>query len=972
MLGRQQIAGIPTAISELFKNAHDAYATTVEVDYYRSDGLLVLRDDGIGMNPNDFSRYWLTIGTDSKLLPAPNRPRPRGIEERPMLGEKGIGRLSIAAIGSQVLVMTRAWQQQGVSDLTVAFVNWSIFEWPAVTLRDVEVPVRIIEDGELPTSQDVAKMVADFRKNGDRLRDKVPPENIERLEHDLNQFQVDPQEIDSYCPELSLRGTGSGTHFILLPTSPLIPEDLDGKGRVTESRSIPAATPLQKALLGFANTMTPAATPPVIRTAFRDHKTDDDSDNLVSEGEFFTEQDFRNADHQFVGDFDDFGQFTGEIRIYGERIERHTVPWRNPRRRPTTCGPFRIGFAAVEPVDSQSTLPTEEHSRMTQKLNRIGGLYIYRAGIRIQPYGDTTFDWLDIEYRRSKGAGYYYFSHRKMFGAVELTNHRNSRLKEKAGREGFMDNAAYREFKDILKSFLLTVAANFFRTEGIHAAIYNERRQDFADMHKAELRRKQQVRGQRQRLSADLDAFFLAVAADQPTTQVEGVAEKLETALQSLPSTQTPNERADSMRRLEAQAVHDLRRIRDSYRVTRPRIAITKAVRVEWERHRSKYIDLSATVFDPARQLITSLVDEAIGSADAQRRARAEIVMEQVNSEIVEQTRAKRNAVIKEAETVLADLRREAKKCGGELEAELQQIRAEFYSTDFSKPGSADFVQTLEEVEKRMMEKGDLASDSLQRMEMQLDAIAVEAKDSPLDQLVAVEQRNQNLEEQLAMDVHLAQVGMAVEIINHEFGSTVRTLRNNLRQLKGWADTNPELRVLYRSIRTNFDHLDGYLKMFTPLQRRLYRTRIDIRGTEVSSFLNDLFRARLDRHQIELHSTKSFQHAKVRSFPSSFYPVFVNLIDNAIYWLSMGMDEQKRRIVLDADGERLLVTDNGPGVTAEEREYIFDFGYTRKPGGRGMGLHIARETLRQVDYQIDLMTTPDAPGATFAIEPVHD
>jgi len=44
MLGRQQIAGIPTAISELFKNAHDAYASRVEIDYYRSDGLFVLRD----------------------------------------------------------------------------------------------------------------------------------------------------------------------------------------------------------------------------------------------------------------------------------------------------------------------------------------------------------------------------------------------------------------------------------------------------------------------------------------------------------------------------------------------------------------------------------------------------------------------------------------------------------------------------------------------------------------------------------------------------------------------------------------------------------------------------------------------------------------------------------------------------------------------------------------------------------------
>ena len=33
MLGRQQIAGLPTAISDLFKNAHDAYADHAEIDY---------------------------------------------------------------------------------------------------------------------------------------------------------------------------------------------------------------------------------------------------------------------------------------------------------------------------------------------------------------------------------------------------------------------------------------------------------------------------------------------------------------------------------------------------------------------------------------------------------------------------------------------------------------------------------------------------------------------------------------------------------------------------------------------------------------------------------------------------------------------------------------------------------------------------------------------------------------------------
>lgn len=44
MLGRQQMADIPNVISELFKNAQDAYADVVEVDYFGSDGLFVLRD----------------------------------------------------------------------------------------------------------------------------------------------------------------------------------------------------------------------------------------------------------------------------------------------------------------------------------------------------------------------------------------------------------------------------------------------------------------------------------------------------------------------------------------------------------------------------------------------------------------------------------------------------------------------------------------------------------------------------------------------------------------------------------------------------------------------------------------------------------------------------------------------------------------------------------------------------------------
>jgi len=91
MLGRQQIANVSTAISELFKNAHDAYADHAEVDYFRSDNLLVIRDDGIGMTKEDFENRWLVLGTESKYT-AQNKVidsyRPVDKLERPVMGKK--------------------------------------------------------------------------------------------------------------------------------------------------------------------------------------------------------------------------------------------------------------------------------------------------------------------------------------------------------------------------------------------------------------------------------------------------------------------------------------------------------------------------------------------------------------------------------------------------------------------------------------------------------------------------------------------------------------------------------------------------------------------------------------------------------------------------------------------------------------------------------------------------------------------
>lgn len=104
-LGREQIADVPTAVSELWKNAYDAYARAVSLHIFgKGKPVAAIFDDGTGMDRNQFIGKWLVVGTESKVgdqtVPADER---QGLAPRPKQGQKGIGRLSVAALGSTVL-----------------------------------------------------------------------------------------------------------------------------------------------------------------------------------------------------------------------------------------------------------------------------------------------------------------------------------------------------------------------------------------------------------------------------------------------------------------------------------------------------------------------------------------------------------------------------------------------------------------------------------------------------------------------------------------------------------------------------------------------------------------------------------------------------------------------------------------------------------------------------------------------------
>jgi len=960
MLGRQQIAGIPTAISELFKNAHDAYADRVEVDYYRSDRLFVLRDDGVGMTEEEFLARWLTLGTESKVIRKGVKPPPKapGKPVRVLLGEKGVGRLAIAIIGPQVLVLSRAVRDGKLCDLVAAFINWGFFELPGVDLDQIEIPVRTFPVGSVPTADDLQCMVDEARSSLKTLREIIDDEYYDRISSELDSFVLNPVEIDEYVDGLGL-ADGHGTHFVIMPASELLNSDIDD-GWDTYS-----APNLFKMLRGFSNTMTPYHAEPVVKTAFRDHKTDDSYEDLLSDISFFTPDEFKNADHTICGCFDKYGQFRGNVSVYGKEYKDHIVSWKGGHGFPARCGSFSIELATVQGAARESTLPLEDWGNLIQKMNRYGGLYIYRDGVRMLPYGNTDFDWLDIEQNRTKSASYYFFSYRRMFGVVSVSSKKNENLTEKAGREGFRENAAYRDLKSILKNFFVQLAADFFRKDSPED-FHRQKVDEFNELARARDMREQQITAKRGKLLDELALFFQRYDAGEPQEKVAELIHSIRGEIAIALARSDPADAAEALMEAEENARRGLVALESRYTIAKPRIGLTKKLTKEWDDYCGAFAKLKDNVFAEARQLVEGEVQERAAEAKValSRRLRIERSLNAISSDAKKVARSEKKATDERAAVVNLAVLDAAKQSVVRVNQTMAQVFADFARLDVTEMDDASVVDTRNRLESSLITVRDNERAFMQSLQSQLEAIDTSGGPSYIEQMEALEQRTIALEEQAGLDLQLTQLGMAIEVINHEFDSSIRSIRNHIRRLKGWADINEGLEGVYQGIRNSFEHLDGYLSLFTPLHRRLYRKEIVIEGVDVFKFLNDLFSERFRRHEVCMEATSAFKKAEIIGFPSSFYPVFVNLVDNAVFWLK---DQPERLITLDARDGTLIVKDSGPGIPERDRESVFELGFSRKPGGRGMGLHISREVLSRVEYNLTL--APASRGAEFHIEP---
>jgi len=242
----------------------------------------------------------------------------------------------------------------------------------------------------------------------------------------------------------------------------------------------------------------------------------------------------------------------------------------------------------------------------------------------------------------------------------------------------------------------------------------------------------------------------------------------------------------------------------------------------------------------------------------------------------------------------------------------------------------------------------------------------IAAMDSAIDELeqimAAAQEKAEEMHEGRAQLVHLAGLGLLVEMIAHELNRSTRYALAALESTKdrgGKAPLPPALSNLELQLKT----LEKRLKTLDPATTSGRQRKESFDVVQLTREIVEGHSAELQRHHIvcEVRTRPSHARLTVKMVKGMIVQVLENLLDNSLYWLKqrklVDADFAPEIVVeVDATAREVRVTDNGPGVLESFKDRIFQPFFTTKPPGlgKGLGLFIARDVARYHDATLTL------------------
>lgn len=954
-LGRGQIADAPTAISELWKNAYDAFARNVELHIF--DGKIksaATFDNGHGMTVDNILDKWLVIGTDSKAggsTPAPEDTF--GLPQRVRQGEKGIGRLSAAFLGPITLLISK----KANSPFSVLMVDWRFFENPYLFIDDISFPIR-----EAERLQDIPNLLTEMysaiqtciteasprvRESWNKYSTLEKSKNIDTTTQDailtfsaenaLTWSQLFPwwEMLKKIPSKEGMHGTALFSLSIyqelanwLEPTLET-PEQQDIRKNLHDTL-ISFIDPLQEKSLHFEYSIFV-------------HANNKPTLLILSPFNAYNIEQFKELEHCIIGEVDEYGKFTGWVKAFNKEIgivkiePQEYIPSKDSR---TKLGPFSLRLATIEQEERKSSHSHEDYIRILVDGNTYAGICMFRDGLRILPYGREGADLFEVEKRRTQNAGLYFFSMRRTFGGVSFKSVENPNLKDKAGREGLVDNGARRALVRIVKHIMIELAKRYFG----RASELREPALKLANKRHAAWKKEAEVL--KKRTKKNFKAF-LKVKTPKTITgimEAKAVEERLTEATakndkQALFDIREAVSRLDALRddlRLPIEPLKD-EEFEDSYR-----------------EYRDAYSELSVCI-ERLKQSLSAL--EAEGFFGSSK------------------------------EVVISHFRRNQSKLSaqvGGLKAKILSLLKQIQNTweeaaaKDTKKYHAALAEMIVDLDDTITLRSSL--DTLDRQYLELRN-EFELRYSPpinvLEQIsenidvegayLHTEQENERLQKKVEMLHSVAQLGITVEIIGHELEALESQVTSHMKRMPQEVKNLNSYKLALEAHRALVDRL----RFLAPLKKSSYRSRVAITGKQISLYLRDFFGDTFTNSRTDFITTKSFEALQISDLPSRIYPTFINIVNNALYWVQFTSDGKERKICVDCKDDSVVISDTGPGVDPDDINDLFSLFFTKKVNGRGVGLYLCRQNLAASGHEIRYAEEGDLfiyNGANFIIK----
>ena len=202
----------------------------------------------------------------------------------------------------------------------------------------------------------------------------------------------------------------------------------------------------------------------------------------------------------------------------------------------------------------------------------------------------------------------------------------------------------------------------------------------------------------------------------------------------------------------------------------------------------------------------------------------------------------------------------------------------------------------------------------------------------------------------------------------HEIKTALTPLKLQLQHLQRIPTVDPE--KLHSTAARLLDRVESLVRIankFTRFARLGTGEEPKLVPVNLSRFVREQVELYIRNPNIQFHVSLPAEPVWIAADVDALQQILSNLLDNAVQALEGHAAPEIRLSVVREEGQALLaVQDNGPGIPPEIQSRIFEFYFTTKRTGTGMGLAIVKQMVENMGGQIHFKSKV-GQGTTFYV-----